>query len=117
MSGSTRVSISLLSFVVVGNRRLKIVGTSSAFIIGFNFMPKDSSYRCLRFKVVFSKISAARSNYIRRLAQCFPRCSSKAWHIRDHRANDRLTPSLQVLKDSTAMQQCGIIEFSLKYQP
>ena len=35
------VSVSLLRFVVVGNPRLKIVGTSSAFISGFIFMPKD----------------------------------------------------------------------------
>ena len=35
------VSGGILSFVVVGNPRLKIVGTSSAFIIGFIFMPKD----------------------------------------------------------------------------
>ena len=35
------VSVSHLSFFVSGSPHLKIVGTASAFIIGFIFKPKD----------------------------------------------------------------------------
>ena len=39
-------------------------------------------------------MSAARSSWIRRPGECFSRRSSKAWHIGDHRASDRLSPFL-----------------------